>query len=55
MAGSGVLETAITESRVNVVRYLLSNSDAYAAHRTDALPNPISPSADVEPISKSKS
>lgn len=25
MAGSGVLEAAITESRVSVVRYLLSN------------------------------
>ncbi len=50
MAGSGVLETAITESRVNVVRYLLSNNDSYAAHHTDALPDPISSSADNERI-----
>ncbi len=50
MAGSGVLEAAITESRVSVVRYLLSNGDTYAAYHTDTVPDPISFPADAERI-----
>ena len=56
MAGSGVLEAAITEKRDNVVRYLLSDSDAYAAHGTNGPLSSISTLADVEQrVSRSKS
>ena len=48
MAGSGGLEAAISEGRDSVVRYLLSNSDTYAAHHTDTLPDTISSPANVE-------
>ncbi|KAM0800810.1 hypothetical protein BDR22DRAFT_962894 [Usnea florida] len=55
VAGSGVIEAAISEGRVSVVQYLLSNSDTYAAHHADALPNTISSATDVKDVSESKS